>query len=215
MELLVATSNKHKFAELRCVAAEFGIVLVTPAQVARPELGPLPVVVEDQPTYRGNALKKAELFHQWSGRPTIGDDSGLEVDLLDGRPGVLSARYGGEGATDSERITKLLSEVNQQERIKKIRNRKARFLCSLVCVLGEGQQVEEQGVLEGEVLDGPAGSNGFGYDPIVRIESLGRTLAQCDFETVCRYGFRAQAARKLFQTVVTGLRAKAPKAERV
>lgn len=193
--IVVGTGNRHKLAELQTVSSRFGISLLSPAQIQeRFGLGPLPTFDEDDPSYRGNALKKALAFSEWSGCPCLGDDSGLEVSALSGRPGVHSARYAGPDASDSDRIIKLLGELRESGST----DRSACFRCALVAVDVAGHLKEAEGVLTGIILEHPAGSGGFGYDPIVRIDDFGKTLAEVDFALTCERGFRARAALRLF-----------------
>ena len=197
--IVVASNNSNKVRELQTVANEFGIELLSPQDAARAfDLGAPPEVEETADSYRGNALLKASAFRRWSNLPALGDDSGLEVEALAGRPGVRSARYGGEGLSDRERYLKLLAELEQVLQQQQIDERGALFRCYLVLSLPDGSLQEAEGILQGEVLEEPRGENGFGYDPIVRIFDLGKTFAEVEFATVCRMGFRAKAARELF-----------------
>lgn len=200
-QFVVASGNLNKIKELQSVAASFGLELFAPLQIrAIRRLHDPPFVVEDGNTYAENAMKKAIAYSDWCGLPAIGDDSGLEVDALDGEPGMLSARYSGEGATDDSNIEKLLTELRAKgypngERLS------ARFFCSLVLVFDD-RFYHADGELTGEILFDRKGANGFGYDPIVKIDELGCTLAEVSFEEVCRMGFRAKAAQALFQKLV-------------
>lgn len=153
---------------------------------------------EHRDTYHGNALLKAEAFFAWSGVPTLGDDSGLEALALDSRPGVLSARY---APSDQEKIERLLAELSLSKLASSPEiGRKALFRCVLTFVDGGPTPLTAEGVLTGKVLESPAGSGGFGYDPIISIDELDLcTLAEVDFEITCRSGFRAKAAECLFK----------------
>lgn len=206
--ILVASGNKHKIRELQYSAEQFGIELLSPAQAAeRLALTSPPEVEETADSYLGNALLKANAYCRWSGLPALGDDSGLEVAALDGRPGIHSARYAGPGSSDRDKMEKLLAEVaaaagdyedgNSQSR----KRRSALFRCVLAIVYPNGQRDNAEGVLHGHVLGTPRGNKGFGYDPVVYIDELGATLAEVDFEVTCRRGFRARAAQALFAKV--------------
>lgn len=182
--------------ELSAVAKEFGISLITPRELEKERaLAPAPDVDEHADSYRGNAMLKAEAFFAWSGMPSIADDSGLEVEALGGRPGIHSARYAGPGKTDAERCQKLIAELDS---LGTTASRRALFRCVLVCKMSANEVCESEGVLTGKVLEQPRGERGFGYDPILLIDALGKTLAEIDFETLVQHGFRPQAARALF-----------------
>lgn len=157
-ELWIGTNNKKKLGELKRLLEPLGITLRTPTDLGK-EFAP----VEDQPDFAGNARKKATLLADLSGGIAIADDSGLCVDALDGRPGVLSARYGGPGLDDRGRLLRLLEEMRDVPREK----RTARFVCSL-CVAAPGGRVlaAMEQACEGLLRTEPTGSGGFGYDPI-------------------------------------------------
>ena len=133
--------------------------------------------------------------------PALGDDSGLDVDALNGCPGIFSARYAGEDATDAERIAKLLEELRTNGAVTK-ENRSARFRCALALVYPDGRTEFAESSLEGHILGESQGTAGFGYDPIVYLESIGSTLAEVDFDVTCTRGFRALAAKKLFSKLI-------------
>jgi len=130
--------------------------------------------------------------------PAIGDDSGLEISALGGRPGVFSARYAGEGASDKVRMAKVLAELAELELAAPGLDRRACFRCTLVLAYPNGAVLWAEGELKGTILYEPRGDKGFGYDPIVLIDELGQTLAEVDFSITCENGFRARAARELF-----------------
>jgi XTP/dITP diphosphohydrolase len=199
-ELWIGTNNKKKRAELERMLAPHGITLRTPAELDQP-FEP----VEDQPDFAGNARKKAQLLAQLAHGIALGDDSGLCVDALGGRPGVLSARYGGPGLDDAGRTRALLAELRSAPTDR----RTAHFVCSL-CVCGADGAVlaalEER--CEGTLLDAPSGVAGFGYDPIfVPTEFRGdpnRTFAHLDAATKDRLSHRGRALRRLLE-VLPGL----------
>ncbi|MFN8391686.1 MAG: non-canonical purine NTP pyrophosphatase [Bdellovibrionota bacterium] len=198
-QVLAATGNKNKLKELQTVAQEFGCMILSPQQIRdERKLGPWPDVEENAPTFRENALLKAREFHKWSGCPTIGDDSGIEVAALDGRPGIHSARYAGPGASDADRINKLLEELRAAIEADPMLSRAAQFRCALALVIDEVSVVESEGILSGHILDAPRGDKGFGYDPILYLDAIGSTLAEVEFSVTCEKGFRAVAARNLF-----------------
>ncbi len=146
-------------------------------------------------TFVENALLKARHASLMSGLPALADDSGLEVDALDGAPGIYSARYAGQPSTDQENITKLLENMaNSAER-------RARFHCTLVCIRHPADPAPLicEGVWEGEVARHPRGENGFGYDPIFLIPELGLTAAEIDLDEKNARSHRGQAMKQLRQ----------------
>ncbi len=181
MKLVFATTNEGKLAELRELVT--GVEVISAAEAA-----PGLEVDEDQPTFEGNAAKKAREFLAATGLPSLADDSGLSVDALGGRPGVLSARY---APTDAERIAKLVSELRGAA------NRKAHFTCALALALPGGAVHVEVGECHGEIVDSPRGAHGFGYDPIFLIPSLGKTLAELTRPEKAGLSHRGVAMRKM------------------
>lgn len=171
-KLLVATGNKGKLAELAQLFAGLELELLSLRDVAIDQ-----DVVEDADTFHGNARKKAAELARRSGLLTLADDSGLEVDALGGAPGVLSARYAGEGAGDAENNAKLLDALRDvpDER------RTARFRCVLSLADAEGHElVHTEGSCEGRIAHAPRGANGFGYDPLFVPTGETRTMAELE-----------------------------------
>lgn len=158
MKFVIATHNAHKLIELQRILTPLGIEGVTDR-----DLGvELPEVEETGTTFAENAYLKAASACRVTGLPAIADDSGLMVDALGGRPGVYSARYGGEEATDDDRNMLLLGEMKDVPK----GERSARFVASVCCVFPNGDVLRAEGTFEGEIGYAPAGENGFGYDPI-------------------------------------------------
>jgi XTP/dITP diphosphohydrolase len=158
MKFVIATHNAHKLIELQRILTPLGIEGVTDR-----DLGiELPEVEETGTTFAENAYLKAASACQVTGLPAIADDSGLVVDALGGRPGVYSARYGGEEATDDDRNVLILGEMKDVPK----GERSARFVASVCCVFPNGDVLRAEGSFEGEIGYAPAGENGFGYDPI-------------------------------------------------
>lgn len=201
--ILAATLSKHKLMELQTVAKQFGIEIISPIELLRasPELISVPKVEENEKTYSANAYLKASAFSKWSGMTALGDDSGLEVAALDNRPGVYSARYAGEKASDIDRINKILTELNVLLDKNPDTDLSACFRCSLSLVYPNEKVLESESCLSGRILMQPRGNKGFGYDPIVYIDELGSTLAEVDFSVTCSRGFRAKAAYQLFSNI--------------
>ncbi|HMO17328.1 MAG TPA: non-canonical purine NTP pyrophosphatase [Oligoflexia bacterium] len=201
LELVLASSNSNKIKELGAVASRWGFPLIGIDEYSRQNnISPLGEIEETGSTYRENALIKAQTCFKWCGKPSLGDDSGLEVEILGGAPGIFSARYAGVGASDSDKIKKLLSEIRSLESGDVSRSRKALFRSVLCLVASDSEApVYFEGTLSGEVLDHPRGTRGFGYDPIIYIPELGGTLSEMMEEVVFEKGFRAKAAKELFQ----------------
>ena len=193
IELLVGTTNRGKLDEVQGYLK--GLPLKT---LALPSLGTWPAVVEDGVTYEDNALKKARTLAEYSGYLTLADDSGLEVDALNGAPGIYSARYCGEQGNDEKNNEKLLEELKRVAEEK----RTARFVCVLALCAPKSHGAKEWTVresCEGRVAFSPKGQNGFGYDPIFFYPQLGKTFGEIDRETKATVSHRGKALRKLAQ----------------
>lgn len=188
MELLVATTNPGKFAEIREAFKDLPLTLRS-----LKDLPKAPPVVEDADTFEGNARKKAVTYALWFGKATLADDSGLVVDVLGGRPGVHSARYAGESATDEDNRQKLLRELEGVPEEK----RGAAFVCCLVLATPEGREVVIEDRVEGAIATAPRGQNGFGYDPLFFIPSLNKTTAELPLEEKNRISHRGKALTHL------------------
>ena len=191
-QVVLATRNKGKvkeFAELLKSVVENVISL--------DDLESPPDVVEDGETFLENALKKARTIAAYSGKPTLADDSGLVVEALGGRPGVYSARYGGEGATDRDNIAKLLEELGNRT------DRGAKFVCVLALVFPDGREFIAEGECAGEILDGPRGEGGFGYDPVFHLPERGKTMAEVGSLVKNEISHRARAVKNLKEILGT------------
>ena len=168
MKFVIATHNAHKLLEISRILAPLGISAVNDRDLGLT----LPEVEETGTTFAENAYLKAASACAFTGLPAIADDSGLMVDALDGAPGVYSARYAGENATDADRVRKLLDALTGVP----AGRRQARFVSAVCCVFPSGEMVRAEGTVEGAIAFAPAGDNGFGYDPVfLRGE---RTMAQ-------------------------------------
>lgn len=185
--LLLATNNPGKAAEFRQLLAGCGWQLVAPA-----ELGLTIQVEETGQTYAENATLKAVEYSRAGGLVTLADDSGLEVDALDGRPGVLSARYAGVDRTDQERVQALLDELAGVPDDK----RTARFRCVIAIADTTGRVELMDGTVEGRIGHEPRGENGFGYDPVFLLPERGMTTAELPPDEKNAVSHRAVAARK-------------------
>jgi XTP/dITP diphosphohydrolase len=188
--LLLATANPGKLRELRAILDGVPVTLVglTDAGLGRP-----PEVAETGATFRENALLKARAYADWAGHAAVADDSGLEVDALGGEPGVRSARYAGEGASDQDNLDKLLRAL---EGVPPAR-RTARFRCAAVLVDPVLGSWEAEAAWEGRLLEAPRGRGGFGYDPVFVPLGWDRTSAEVDAATKDAASHRGRAFRAL------------------
>jgi XTP/dITP diphosphohydrolase len=185
VKLLFATHNAGKLRELRqLVGSLFEVVSLG-------DLPEMPEVREDESTFEGNARKKATAYARASGLPSLADDSGLCVDALGGRPGVLSARY--VPGSDADRVAKLLEEVRGVPEAQ----RGAEFRCALSLALPDGEHVIETGRCAGRIGTAPRGQNGFGYDPIFVLPKQGRTMAELTSEEKSQVSHRGEAFRRM------------------
>lgn len=183
--LLIATGNPGKIVELQDLLKDLPVKLVTPAEVGLGDFD----VVEDGETYAENAAKKARAYCQASGLPVLADDSGLEVDALDGAPGLHSARYAPQpGATDADRRALMVKNLRGLPR-----PWTARFRCTVATATPEGMLELTEGICEGEIIPEERGSNGFGYDPIFLLTDLGRTMAELTRQQKNTLSHRARA----------------------
>lgn len=185
----LASGNEHKLRELRALLPEWELELL--------DTGDAPE--ETGATFYENACAKAR-FGRTLGDPgvwTIGEDSGLEVDGLGGRPGIRSARYAGPNATDEENVAKLLAELAGRSG----EDRRARYVSELVCISPDLTEFRGTGILEGRIVEVPRGSGGFGYDPVLAPDGEERTVAELGNEWKRRNSHRARAARALAQAV--------------
>jgi len=186
VRILLATTNPGKLAELRQILGEQRIEVVGLTDSASTE------DIETGSTFKENALLKARHYFNVARIPTIADDSGLEVEALGGAPGIFSARYGGAGSGDDDRIAKLLEEMKDL----RAQRRNARFVCAAAFVWEGGEKVFLNEV-HGIILKSPRGSNGFGYDPVFLYHPLGRTFAELTASEKADVGHRGQAFRRL------------------
>lgn len=187
-ELVLATRNPDKGRELEALLKDLGVRIRTLA-----EFSDAPEVVEDGETCEANAVKKAVAIARYAKLPAVADDTGLMVDALGGRPGVHAARYAGEGATYEDNCRKLLRELAGVPR----ERRGARFVTVAAIADPEGKVETAQGVLDGVIAEAPAGTKGFGYDPVFVVPELGKTLAQLTSEEKNRISHRARAFAKV------------------
>ncbi len=196
MNLLIATGNRHKFAEISAILNFPHLSLISLSELTR-----MPKVVEDGETFEANAVKKAVTLAQSSGQWTLADDSGLEVDALNGEPGVWSARYAGEPSNDAANNRKLLANLDG------VANRKARFRCVIALATPAGSASTVSGVCEGSLLTAEKGMGGFGYDPLFVPNGYDLTFAELSPEIKNTISHRARAlalAVKEWGTILSG-----------
>lgn len=186
--IVIATRNRGKVSEIRDLVAGLPVQFLSLEDV--PDV---PDVIEDGRTFEENALKKARAVAHATGITAIADDSGLSVDALDGRPGVLSARYGGEAASDEEKCLRILEELRDVPD----RERTGRFVCALALVEPGGEERLFVESCEGLIIKELRGAQGFGYDPIFLYEPAGLTFAEMDRETKNQVSHRGRALRRL------------------
>lgn len=169
MIFVIASHNQKKIKELERILSPLGIYAKTPEQLGKESIE----VEETGTTFEENAILKAKAVCEQTGMPAIADDSGLVVEALGGQPGVYSARYAGENATDAEKIDKLLNELMKTGSS----NRDAFFECVICCYFPNGETLLAHGRCDGTIGYAPRGKNGFGYDPIFFVEG-NKTFAE-------------------------------------
>jgi XTP/dITP diphosphohydrolase len=194
-ELVVATGNKGKLREFAELLKGVVDVILSPA-----DFPGFPEVDEDGETFQANALKKARSAALFTGKPVLADDSGLSVDHLGGRPGVYSARFAGEGATDAENNALLLRELDGVPTEK----RGAAFHCVIALCLPDGSCQTFDGSLAGIVLEAPRGEGGFGYDPLFLVPEYGQTFSELPLEIKNAISHRGRAMQMLKEAMVKG-----------
>ena len=193
--ILLATRNPGKIREIRQVLADLPVEVLTPDNQ-----GHIPEPVENGNTFADNAAAKAMYYARATGRWCLADDSGLEVDALGGRPGIYSARYADDQCpSNAHRNT--IDLANNAKLLKELKGiadsgRTARFVCEMALADGQKVLIEARGVLEGRIARVPAGSNGFGYDPLFFVPELGCTTAQLSPEEKNRISHRGKAVRQ-------------------
>lgn len=184
--IVIASRNKGKQSEIQTLLKGFRVKIRTLA-----EFGPLPEIAEDGNTFEENAYKKASFIARIVGLPALADDSGLVVAALDGRPGIHSARYAGEDATDRQRCLKLLAEMEGRS------DRRAAFECVLSIAVPSGPALTYEGRCEGLIARSAAGSGGFGYDPVFFYPPSGKTFAEMTPEEKNSVSHRGKALKEL------------------
>jgi len=182
LPIVLATRNDGKISEFKILLKDFGFEIKS-----LKDFGPIPTVEEDGQTFEDNAVKKAQFTARVLGFPAFADDSGLVVKALNGLPGVHSARYAGENATDEENNFKLLKAMEGVE------NREAFFMCVLAIAVPSGPALIYEGTCEGVITESLIGNQGFGYDPLFHNQTLNKTFAQMSIEEKNRVSHRGKA----------------------
>lgn len=187
MEIVLATRNKKKIEEIKRITVGMPISILT-----IDDFPGCPDVEEEGSTFEDNAVKKALTIAKYTGKPSVADDSGLEVYALNGSPGTLSSRYAGAGADDEKNIKKLLHEMHSFADD----NRAARFVCCIALAFPDGNAKTFFGYVEGKIGKGPKGSLGFGYDPVFYPEGQSRTFAEMSSDDKDALSHRGKALRE-------------------
>ncbi len=191
MKVVLASKNPHKLEEIRNITEQFDIQLVLQS-----ELGADIDVEETGTTFEENSFLKAQAVMKATGLPALADDSGIAVDALNGEPGVYSARYGFDDTLDDwGRLQLLLKNTEQVPD----GQRQTQFVCVITLVMPDGQVIQARGEIHGELLREPAGTGGFGYDPIFYYPPYGKTLAEVSADEKNRVSHRANALRIFYE----------------
>jgi len=184
MKLLFATNNRHKLSEILGITGDKHSIL----SLADVNLqGDIP---ETADTLEGNAIQKARFVHDRTGMDCFADDTGLEIDALEGKPGVYSARYAGEGCSFEDNVRKVLAEMAGKKA------RSARFRC-VICLILDGREYLFEGRVDGTILEKPEGTGGFGYDPVFRPDGHDKSFATMPAEEKNSISHRGRAVRKM------------------
>lgn len=190
-KLVLASRNQHKIEEMKAILQPLGMEVLSTLDFPN-----LKEVDEDRPTLEGNALKKANYVFKTTGLPSLSDDTGLEVDALDGAPGVYSARYAGEDVCRQANVLKLLTEM------KNIPNRKAQFKTVVAFVTSE-YEITFEGCVGGKILNEQKGNRGFGYDSVFQPNGFERSFAELDSEIKNSISHRGRALQKFVAFLTT------------
>ena len=188
MDLVLATRNIHKAKEIRAYLDDLGYHILT-----MEDFPSIPETAEDGKTYQENAMKKAVAVSRSTGKMALADDTGLEVDYLQGQPGLFSARFAGEGVSYADNRKKLLSLMKDIPPSR----RTARFRCVMVLAMPSGETRTVEGVVEGSITLEEQGEDGFGYDPVFYLPELGKTMAQLTMAEKNRVSHRGIALEQI------------------
>lgn len=187
--LLLGTRNPGKIHEIKLILGDLGLEFCSLQQFPEVE-----VAEENAATYAENAIAKAQFYARAAGMLALADDSGLEVEALDGAPGILSARYAGEESTDADRRNLILSELSNT----RTDNRRARFVCAIAIAAPDGEVLKlTEGVCDGAITFEPRGTSGFGYDPLFVPDGYDQTFAELSDDVKNQISHRARALMNL------------------
>lgn len=187
-DVVLATHNKHKIREIQEIFQGLPIQFISLKDFAH-----APIIVEDGKSFQENAIKKAQGIAKWTGKICLADDSGIEVDYLRGAPGIYSARFSGENATDEDNNFKLVHALENVP----FDQRKARYRCVMAIATPSGTIKTEEGTCEGVIVLTPKGKNGFGYDPLFYYPPLGVTFGELEPQLKNRLSHRYYALQKI------------------
>lgn len=187
-EIIVASTNQGKIKEIRAMLSEIGMTVQSIQDVFDEEID----IEENGQTFQENALIKAQTICNMIHKPTLADDSGLEVDALNGEPGIYSARFLGYDTSYDIKNQYIIDAVKGKER-------GARFVCAMALCIPDEEPILIEEYFNGEIYDHIEGSNGFGYDPIFYVPELHKTSASLTLEEKNQYSHRAKALKKLYQ----------------
>ncbi|MCD4720451.1 MAG: XTP/dITP diphosphatase [Desulfobacula sp.] len=188
--IVLATRNKGKTREINELLKDFPIEIRN-----LDDFGPIPEVIEDGKTFDDNAYKKASFTAKILGYPAMADDSGICVEALDGAPGVYSARYAGDNASDADNVKKMLSDLEGKE------NRNAAFQCVISIAVPTGAALTYEGECKGIITKEPVGDNGFGYDPLFFYPDLNKTFAQLTIKEKGQVSHRGKALKEVVDEI--------------
>ena len=188
MKIIAATSNVGKVREIKKIFSDDKLEILSMG-----EIGIDIEIEENGMTFEENALIKARTISKMTNEIALADDSGLCVDAMDGAPGIYSARYAGEDATDAQRIEKLLCELSGEE------NRNAKFVSVIAVVFPDGTELTADGEVLGRISDKVYGEGGFGYDPVFMSDELGKTFGEATADEKNKISHRARALDKMYQ----------------
>lgn len=186
MKIIAATKNPGKIREIQKILGQLGFEVMSQATAG------IDVDIEETgDTFEKNALIKARAVAMMCDNPVLADDSGLCVEALGGKPGIYSARYAGEGASDADKVNKLLSELDG------VKNRGAKFVTSAAFIFPDGREITVSGEVHGTILTEPHGENGFGYDPVFYSDELKKTFAEASDDEKNSVSHRSRALAAL------------------
>lgn len=189
VKIVLASRNKNKIEEMKSLVAGLGVEVLSAL-----DFPALEEVEEDLPTLEGNALKKARYVYEQTGIPSLSDDTGLEVDALNGAPGVYSARYAGEDVSYQDNVLKLLGELNGVDQ------RNAQFR-TVVALVSETEERTFEGICKGLITEEQRGSKGFGYDPVFQPTGFEKTFAELSSDIKNKISHRGRAIQKFISFI--------------